>query len=169
MIKITTKTKSINIDNVIETNKGTFTITRWENRVIVRGGGYEFMGTYSDFNCDGVVHPDIDTLCTWLSANLFYDGGGSGEGLQKATLEDLQEGTDNEKYTTPFVIKEYIDWRVALLLIEDPTGVPYTTNQLDEIYPDAEPRTVVDCFNIQTKYTKLAESRWEEAPYGLAP
>src|SRR4051812_17635628 len=145
MINIIIKTNSVSLNNTFEANKGMFSIRR-EGDIFFIGSALssELSAYFTNITNDGAHFDSADELESWLSDNLFYNGGGSGEGLQKATIDEVQAGDNDSAYVTPKVVNNYIDWRVTNLLREDPTNVPLSLSDLNNSYPDAQLRTVID-------------------------
>lgn len=126
---------------------------------------------------DGQLEMDGETATSeqvfdYLKENGFLnDGGASGEGLDKATVQQIQEGTNNENYITPYLMHMFVEWFSSELLIIDESYTESPTSaQVNEKYPDARVRTMLYLPNAGSgmKYTKLNETDWESMPYTVA-
>lgn len=102
MITITTSDKAVTVNGVFTDNKGEFSFEVDGNKVLLRCKGFpqRFRAAFSDYRGDGQSFGTMEGLVAWLNDNLFYDGGGNGEGLQKATSAEAIAGTDDSKYVT---------------------------------------------------------------------
>lgn len=103
MVTIKTTDKAVNLNGIFTDNKGAFTYVISGDIITIRPKNLssKYAGRYSEFNCDNQTFNSVSALQTWLEENLFYKGGGSGEGLQKATSAEVIEGTNDSKYVTP--------------------------------------------------------------------
>lgn len=89
----------------------------------------------------------------------------------KATVQEIQEGTNDEKHITPYLLKTFVEWFSARLLITDETYTESPTSaQVNEKYPNALVRTTLYLPNAGSgmKYTKLNATDWESMPYTIA-
>lgn len=121
---------------------------------------------------DGVEPADTDELYEYLKENLFNDGGAR-LGVQKATIQEVQDREDVEKYINPLVLAQYVEWFSQSLIRfdEDTWTDPPSSAQMNTKYPDARLRTTVYINNAggaQLKYTKFTETQWESTPYTVA-
>lgn len=135
--------------------------------------GVERTFRISDTTINGVAPVDLAELYDFLKENLFLDGGGAGLGAQKATMEQMQEGTDDVDYVTPFLVYSFVSWFSEDLVITDDTEYenPLTSSEMNTKYPDARVRTVVYMRNVadtSLKYTKINTTEWESTPYAVA-
>lgn len=176
-MNLTVKEKYVEIDDVISIQKGSAT------RIIKRRANPIGVSLFLPFGriliqlegttIEGAPASDNNVLYDFLKTNLFSLGGGSGEGLQKAVIEDMQEGTNNEKYVTPMLTSQFVSWfSEDLIKIDDTSFVnPPTSEEMNILYPDTRVRTTVyleDVNEARLKYTKLNDEQWESQPYTIA-
>lgn len=89
----------------------------------------------------------------------------------RSTVQEIQEGTNDEKHITPYLLKTFVEWFSSQLLLidEEYTDMP-TSEQVNEKYPNARVRTLLYLPNAGSgmKYTKLNDTQWESQPYTIA-
>jgi hypothetical protein len=144
-------------------------VTQAGQAVVVEGDGKRWTLGLSETTVDGESFDTVEALAEKISS--FKRGEGSATGLQKASTQDMQDGTNDEEYVTPLKVHQFVEWFSSMLLkTNEEVTEPLTVTQLNELYPDAPLRTIVDTPNAGTgmRYTKLSPTRWEVQPYTQA-
>lgn len=88
ILKIKTAQNSFSVNGTWY-NKGALVIKESDSGLIYGGSIYNF----DEVDCDGDTQIDKESLITWLNANLFKNGGGSGGGAVESVTGNLVSGT----------------------------------------------------------------------------
>lgn len=150
--------------------RGQQSVTTSSDSVIVTGAGKRWVLPVDSTTVDGVSYGSSQELANIISS--FRKGGGApSEGVQKATIEQMQAGTNDEAYVTPYGIATYVSWfSESLIVIDEEETEPMTSAQVNTKYPEARLRTIIYFPNVGSglKYTKITSTTWESQPYTVA-
>lgn len=115
--------------NGLEEQKGKIDVNYRVPPLIIIGG---LASKLEDIECDGQTFSTLDQLKTWISANLFKSGGGSGgTGAVDSVTGNLVDNTDPDN---PIVsILGGTDKKIAGFVNGKPTAMPINIKQLTDV------------------------------------